>query len=259
MKGFIGFFDILGYQNFLKNNSAEESINKVFDIIHNTAKIGINITKEVASSPDLLEESKEKYERCSKALNYLVFSDTIVFTLEHQENANTGDGFDNVQTLFIACCSAFVAAMHHQGLPVRGVIHEEEFFIREHCLAGKGIIEAYQMCESLNFSGLVCTVDLSEKLLKENNKINNDSLRRFTYQVPTKSGVDLKLVSINWIEGLPDEELAKCRSDIESYVLRSFWTHQKDCPDSVNTKVQNTVKVIRKMIHNIDLDNKEIN
>ena len=39
MKGLIGFFDILGYQNFLKNNSAEQSINKVFDIITSMPKI----------------------------------------------------------------------------------------------------------------------------------------------------------------------------------------------------------------------------
>ena len=33
MNGLIAFFDILGYQSFLENNSAEQSALKVFDFI----------------------------------------------------------------------------------------------------------------------------------------------------------------------------------------------------------------------------------
>ncbi len=53
------------------------------------------------------------------------------------------------------------------GLPVRGVLHEGEFLIKEHCLAGSGIVESYQLCEKLNFSGLVCTSALEEKIESE--------------------------------------------------------------------------------------------
>ena len=50
-----------------------------------------------------------------------------------------------------------------------------------------------------------------------------------------------------------DDEVDKCRQDVEKFVLESLWAHQKDCPITVDSKIRNTVKVIRKMLHNIDI------
>jgi len=130
---------------------------------------------------------------------------------------------------------------------MRGVIHEGDFISKEMCFAGKGIVEAYQLCESLNMSGLV----FSEQLSKDIDKDNSDSEEsHFTYLTPMKNGGEIKLLNINWLEYLDDNEISLCKNDIENYVLKSFWGHQKDCSNAVDIKVRNTVKVMRKMLLN---------
>lgn len=285
MKGLIGYFDILGYQNLLKNNSAEESINEVFDIItempDRIKELSEKLIKDIQQAKENNEsEADEKIKKMDNAdeklmiefhhnLDHMVFSDTIVFFLP-LSNKNQNDqeiAWELMFALFYlsACFSFLVERMHKKGLPVLGVIHEGEFFTRKQCLAGAGIIEAYRLSKSINFSGIVCSEDLSEKVLKLINKseklINNDSniFWLFMYQAPKKDGTEIKLIHINWIYGIQslnehEKQLIECRQDIEGYVLKSFWAHQKDCPSSADIVVHNTVKLIRKMIYNYDIN-----
>ena len=79
MKGFIVFFDILGYQNFLENNSATESALEVLKIITGIPVEVKEFTARVAGTTRPADKS------LSNALTHLVFSDTIVFTLAYPE------------------------------------------------------------------------------------------------------------------------------------------------------------------------------
>ncbi len=250
MKGLVGFFDILGYQSFLENNSASESALSVLDIINDTPKQAkANIEKATKADPD--------FEGVSKALTHLVFSDTIVFTLAYPENASADWVY--LARIYLSVCSSWLtSAMFENGLPIRGVLHEGEFIIKEHCLAGKAIVEAYQLCSLLDFSGVVLSKSLGKSFIasQKAGAIGNDSLPLFNYLAPLKDGSEMKLVHANWLSYLTVREGFK--KDAEGYVLSAFWAHQKDCPKSVDQKVHNTVKVMRKMLQNYELSASQI-
>lgn len=153
MKGLIGYFDILGYQNFLKNNSAEESINDVFEIITNMPHIvkefSLKTINEAINSSEISDEDKKLLAGVGDKINHLVFSDTIVFSLplSYEDSNGAKYAWDSLIILifFSACMSVLTERMHVKGLPIRGVIHEGEFFTKDYCLAGNGIIEAYHL------------------------------------------------------------------------------------------------------------------
>ncbi len=240
MKGLIGFFDILGYQNFLENNSAMDTAQQVLNII-------TSIPKELTSYSELLGPQDKGF-----VLKHLVFSDTIVFTLDRPDG-NSDDEWTYQAIEYVAICSSLLAGeMFSNGLPMRGVIHEGEFVTLDMCLAGKGIVEAYKLCESLNFSGLVFTPGLGDQFIKKinNGEAINDSL--FSYLTPLRDGKEMRLINVNWIYSLSESERSQCKDDAENFVLKSFWAHQKDCAIAVDEKVRNTAKLIRKMTHLFD-------
>lgn len=148
MNGLIGFFDILGYKSFLVNNSATDTARKVLNIINNVPE------KVVGFHRDVYKSATSPYREFGAALRHLVFSDTIVFLLPYEENQE--NEWIDIARFFMADTSAILAAeMFKEGLPIRGVIHEGEFIHENMCMAGLGIVDSYQLCELLNFSGLV--------------------------------------------------------------------------------------------------------
>lgn len=248
MKGLVGFFDILGYQSFLENNSASRSALDVLKIINDIPQRAREATKQaVQDDPD--------FNGVSEALTHLVFSDTIVFTLAYPEDADS-DWIYLAQGYFSICSANLASEMFENGLPIRGVIHEGDFVTKEHCLAGKAVVEAYQLCGQLNFAGLVFTKNLGDKIVESQHDgaVNNDSDFIFSYLAPMKDGSEMKLGHINWLRWLTGSSIEKFEKDAEGYVLSSFWAHQKDCPKSADQKVYNTVKVMRKMLLNYQLE-----
>lgn len=256
MQGLIGYFDILGYQNFLENNSADKSINRVFEIITKIPTEIKNLSNDIAGKSNNTVENSYHH-----ALKHYVFSDTIVFTLEYPENPDE-EWLNGALIHMTGCCARLFGEMHLNGLPVQGIIHEGKFFAinGDHVmsLAGEAIVEAYQLAKKINLSSLVYSESLSKKVMLKKSSINNDTVPQFTYRTPRKDETDTKMANINWIYFLNNAEISECRKDIENFVLKSFWAHQKDCPSSVDIKTQNTIKVIRKMILNIDDKNKPL-
>jgi hypothetical protein len=248
MIGLIGFFDILGYQSFLKNNSASESALKVLEIINEVPRNAKENTGKIANSKPELEE-------IVKSLSHLVFSDTIVFTLTYPKKADD-NWIQSAKSYFSVCSGVLVAEMFKNGLPVRGVIHEGDFVTKESCLAGQGIVEAYQLCSELNLSGLVFTKEFGEKVIKRNKvgTITDESRYLFPYLTPMNNGSEAKLLNLNWLTFIDIDDFEK---DPEKYVLKSFLAHQKDCPASVDIKVKNTIKNMLRMLLNNELDEKK--
>ncbi len=104
----------------------------------------------------------------------------------------------------------------------------------------------------MNFAGVVFDPKLAEKVPTIfNTTCTNDSKLRFNYLTPKNDGSEVKLMNLNWLDYLiPEGELKDCKNDVENYVLKSFWAHQKDCPSVVDIKVRNTAKIMRKMLLN---------
>jgi len=250
--GLIGFFDILGYKSFLANNSASDAARKVLNIINNIPK------RVVEFNRDLFKPASQSFAECGAAFKHLVFSDTIVFLLPYKENPE--DGWIDSAEFFMASVSETLAAeMFQQGLPIRGVIHEGDFIYEDMCIAGRGIVDSYQLCESLNFAGLAYSPYFGNKMieaLKSRGAFNwhdNDGQDLFTYLAPLNDGSESKLLLVNWLDDLRPDALAKLKMNIEDFVWTAFWAHQKDCSHSVDIKVHNTIKVMRKMLQNISI------
>jgi hypothetical protein len=113
------------------------------------------------------------------------------------------------------------------------------------CFAGQGVVSAYELCQSLEFSGLV----YSQRLTGRVPAIFHDAKASsyVLYLSPLKSG-EQELLHFNWTEFILDEELTALRKDAEMFVLRSFWAHNKDCSLREDAKVHNTVKLLKRLL-----------
>src|SRR5271157_3143491 len=164
MKGLIGFFDILGYQSFLENNSATDSALEVLDTITGIPAKLKDSWKATWLSQKGKSESLIYGKEVADLLSYIVFSDTIVLTLSYPENADVEWERAALAYLDLYAGQLFVE-LFCKGLPARGVIHEGEFITKASCLAGKSIVEAYRLCHNMEFAGLVFSPTLSSKLV----------------------------------------------------------------------------------------------
>ncbi|WP_292996492.1 hypothetical protein [Nitrosomonas sp.] len=248
--GLIAFFDILGYQNLLNNNpEINTSILEILDIIENlpeeAKKILVDSSKKAESTSNSQVTNNIVFPEIRKtisAIKHLVFSDTILLTLQYDD---TDDELAiRMKHMVMLAISATVAAqMFAKGLPVCGVLHKGEFFVKNNCFVGKAIVDAYQLCNELNYSGVVCSHKFSEHLekLSTESKVPEYKLA-FRYLTPMKNEREEKLYNINWLIN------TKNLDDIESIVLKAFWSHNKDCSIAVDKRIQNTAKLIRKML-----------
>jgi hypothetical protein len=161
MNGLIAFFDILGYQSFLENNSATESAEKVLGFIND---IPNTVKKNVSKA--WLEAANQNRHMISNEIvdsfNHLIFSDTIVLSVKYPKNA-TESWKQNALCFLVSASGYLCGDMFNRGLPLRGAIVEGEFLVKDFCFAGKAIVEAYKLCESLNYSGIVCSHELQAR------------------------------------------------------------------------------------------------
>jgi len=239
MRGIISFCDILGYQSFLANNSATESALKVLDII-------TSAPKSVKSRFDETWSSLVYTNEITDALQHLVFSDTIVLMIPYPKEVD--DEWRNKAFAYITAFTAYLKCkMFTDGLPLRCVIHEGDFITRETCLAGMAIIDAYRLAESLDLSALVLSPTLSQRLIKEK-KIDTLGGTFIEYLTPMKNLTETKLIHYNWLRNMNSLDIVDCSKDVDTFVLKSFWAHQKDCSNAVDNKVKATIKIIRKML-----------
>lgn len=224
MKGYIGFFDILGYQSFLKNNSDEAVQDQVLDFLNRKEDPGTEHYKEVFPGMAGTEVEKLVRDAFSK-IKRLVFSDTIVFTLEVP--AKDKD-FEAIYCLIVLGVARFIMTkMFDYGLPLRGALHYGEYKYSGHSMAGKGVVEAYEYGGKLNLSTCVLTQSMYNRFLdiaKENTLVKetfNSQVVR--YQTPLSSGVrelryNLKSESVNYTGA----------KDLREFVYKKFWAHGKD-------------------------------
>src|SRR5437870_1541319 len=138
--GLIGLFDILGYQNFLKNNSAKEAAESALSSL---AKLDTDLPKQLLERAGASQIASE-----IRLIKWLVFSDTILLTLGTDGKGDEGCWLAWIA--FIVQSGALWRHMFNFGLPLRGVITHGEFFVQNNCFAGKSIVGAYALSTSLD-------------------------------------------------------------------------------------------------------------
>ena len=140
----LAYFDILGYQAFLKNNSALETAEKVFQIVKEAPKKACAAQDSYSKLP----ETGSEWKAIADSLKSLVFSDTIVISCPIPES-----GPNHRQIALIGGISSDIAKeMFVNGLPVRGVVTFGSFIFDEACIAGRAIMEAHTLCQMLDLA-----------------------------------------------------------------------------------------------------------
>lgn len=244
MNGLICFFDILGYQSFLENNSASETASdtalKVLDIITTTVpEVKDRLSSMFINLPDDLQHHKQIFDE----IRPLIFSDTILLSVQYPKT----ETLQNASVAhFSALAQIIFVKMFLAGLPMRGVILDGDFIIKDYCFAGTSIVKAYKLCQQLDFAGLVFqpegalspTKAIPLKLSEPN---------CISYLCPLKNRLEKKLTLLNWLYYLNPTEYKNMQADVEGFVHRSFWAHNKDCALETDEKLANTIKICRRL------------
>lgn len=235
--GLVGFFDILGYQPFLENNSARTAVEPVLNFLLNLEdSIPTNILQRWS---DLVPESRtrERLHHCLKEVKWLIFSDTVLLTMNF-------DGLQFVMThevAFLSVCSCLWTTMFNFGLPLRGAITKGDFLIARTCFAGGAIIKAYNLQKGLNFAGVAIHPD-------EHELIRNTVPRELALpcQLPTNNGgcVDGYILTVPFGGGAAAHEPA-WDGDLWQLVHECFCKHKKAINKDALNKVANTVRLLK--------------
>ena len=238
--GLIGFFDILGYQSFLENNDPEIATFEVLNII---SGVGDSIGKHVLSYEEM---SDENAQRLVNSIQWLVFSDTILMSME----CGKSDVVESV--LFLGVAATLCRQMFDFGLSLRGAIKRGKYQIAKSCFAGRAIVEAYRMETSLDLAA--CVLDESELNNmyeqvsddKEGKELINDIIVRYMTPLKDKTYKKLPLLNFMIAEGPKPKPVT---SDLHQMVLESFWAHNKDITLSAEIKASNTEHFLRFLKH----------
>src|SRR5882757_5348142 len=100
-EGFIGYFDILGYQVFLENNSPEHAANH---ILSSLLKLEEEVPKQLLAVVETAQMRKWM-EPIIRNIKFLVFSDTVLLSLKLE--GGHGEQSDPHALCFLAA-SAFL-------------------------------------------------------------------------------------------------------------------------------------------------------
>jgi hypothetical protein len=216
--GLIGFFDILGYQEFLDANpaepAAENAAQKVLDAL---LRLDEEMSQKVLKlfGPDVSEDVAEMVN----AIKLFVFSDTVLLTLDLSKVDPQRQGF--YWLTFLMQCSSLWMRMFEFGLPLRGAITKGPYLVQKACFAGKPIVEAYQLANDLNCAGVV----IAGSVIESFKHIPLKTLH-FDYSFPSKTKVFVEHAALNVMFARPENQ-EKWAGDIRQLVHESFWAHNK--------------------------------
>jgi hypothetical protein len=253
MKGFIGFFDILGYSSFLESDTTIGTAEEVLRIITSSGKRADYLNDMVL---DLLPNGSHEIYKNGPTIttmlkahksesSWTIWSDSIVLTVPFEPASEiTIQGLmKQMGGLFHAASTAGMLAeqMYLAGLPVRGVLHFGEYYKKDSCLAGKALIEAYRLCNKIDLAATVitpaamtfCRVDLNEHG-------SFDLSRSFAqnYAVPLNDGQQEIMPVITCV----DWRLTS-KPTLHEAVYNSFASHGKAMTGNAPRKADNTIKL----------------
>jgi hypothetical protein len=241
-EGVIGYFDILGFKNYIKNDPDVGSKNALEVIL----KIKTEVPQKIKgrfSGDEILDE-----------VTWSVLSDTIVLSVPYLKNdaeRNKVEEIDDKAVRWGALMFSSIALMDYmfdQGLPIRGAISHGKYFVNENSLAGRSIVDALTLTERLNISAVAICPE-SEKELRGvlvpelHIKQWSESPVYFNYLMPLKDRMEKLWVLNQW--ALHDKYT---NNDIPQLVAQAFWKHGKDIDAAAYQKYQNTEMLLRYIV-----------
>jgi hypothetical protein len=242
-QGLVGFFDILGYQNIVDNNTIEEVSEIITGLLLKLPDIVRSNMKESFS-----EKIRPGMEARLGELRATLISDSILLVFPVDRKKNIWEKILSF-ALFKSYVERLIGAMFREGLPMRGAVDFGDYFVADRSFAGKPIIDCYRLGQSLDFSGCVITkrcATLMDLLVKE----AREEDRAFASVKPGYFGYDYlcpvrdqKWESyrlIDWSLYTGDEI-----HDVRESVFTAFKDHNKDIGLGVARKMENTEMMLR--------------
>ena len=216
--GFVAFFDILGYRNFLKRNKPEIAAEKITEFLKKL-KAFQSETYLSLFEKEFQSEAKPIVEK----IVYLVISDSILLTLEADKSVEGDYKFS--QFLFLVYCARLSKDLFIYGLPVRGAIEYGEYVLVENqTLVGTPIVDAYQSATDLDLSACQVSNSVEDLVASLENVVY------LKYNTPLTTGEEKELVLLMPFSLADDEKdeftLTKI-TDLEQFIMRSFSAHSK--------------------------------
>jgi len=238
--GIICVFDILGYKNFLQNNSIYECAENIKNII---TKIPEEVENQIAELfNNLIDKTlKEKTEIFLKNnFHHINVSDSILLVFDLSDIMEDRDYFTFYAFMY---ARFFHEISFKKGFPMRGCIDIGSFYSYNNIFAGNTIVNSFQESENMNISGLI----ISENAIKIIEEKGGTNSKRFIelwvskYIIPLKNNVEGYKNLIEWGFNLIKNE----NTDVKQVVFESFHAHKKEVNLSVMEKINNTEKILR--------------
>lgn len=134
------------------------------------------------------------------------------------------------------------------GLPLRGAIDFGRFFIQDTCFAGRPIINAYELCNTLELAACVLTPEASDRVKAF---LSGSGLNPFVseYFVPTKNG-EFRFF-------LTKTAVHEKNIGLRQQVMKAFWGHGKDISIEAQRKALNTEQWLRYLDYLVDNQDSE--
>lgn len=239
-EGAIALFDILGYSNLLQRNEPEQIAETIIPLLKDIQRDAISTIQDlVAITNKAGPKAKTISDDMLKDLGVLIFSDTILLNVSL---ANLDDAsYTTRWFLFLATAISLEKKMFLAGLPLRGAISYGKYLIDGACLAGRPIVEAYNLSNSLELSACALSNSTANAFNRIDKYLNiikystPEGIFFHHYRTPTKNGdIDLQLLAFNAYE--PNY------TDPGPFVRRAFSGHKKEIPPNVLNKVENTIQ-----------------
>lgn len=160
IKGYFGFFDILGYKDLIMNNE----LDAVVEIY--------NKTLSDLAEKAILIEGKHDYARASdqQPVKCLAFSDTVILYqdsslyIPKMEIKNHALGEIQSLKIFVETVCYLLRLSFERGIPIRGAVSYGRYYATEKgCFLGRPIVEAYNLEKAQKWAGAVICSSMQDK------------------------------------------------------------------------------------------------
>ncbi len=242
--GIVGFFDILGYKNFIEKNDISEPVIQVLKKINSAGEDVIAYLKNLSEHFDKKEYFKEDIVNRIKWQN---LSDSIIVHIFFEKADMLSRHLDMLY--FSVICSSLMRHMLDFGLPLRGAIDVGKFYFEKNCFAGRPIGNAYSTSQDLDLAACVFCEEAAKFVNEKDEQGKSYSLSSFTieYPIPFKSKINQSTkeqLTLNYT-AFTSEKYPPISGDIKQYILNSFWSHNKTIGSKVELKIHNTEQYFR--------------
>lgn len=232
---YIAFLDILGFKELVENNSLS-NLTKIYrDVIKKTYALSFGVFEKADVSADVPDASVKS----------VIISDSIILWTEKDNSTS----FFSI-SITVQCMLYISLAV---GIPLRGAIVRGElsqvdvdlpstYAINSPVILGKGLVEAYRLEGTQNWSGCIISDECMRHALinsKPNElyyPLNLAANGLFTaYDVPVKGGSTANHFCINWPMTTGEGQI------VDDEIRAAFGKHNKLINSIVEAKIKNTI------------------